>query len=139
MSWNPTPNIPFIDTPDWTRVAAGAVNQTLNKTDPLTLSGTVMTVNCDWNLAATYVFKIAGTQVVKARITGWAADTGTDKRTANATYTAGTTLTFTDPPTAAEMTALATRLASVETAVQNASRTQKSLKADLTTHGLIGT
>jgi hypothetical protein len=36
------------------------------------------------------------------------------------------------------MTALATRLAAVEAALQAASRTQKSLKADLTTHGIIG-
>jgi hypothetical protein len=85
---------------------------------------------------------VAGTQVVAARKTGWSVDTGTSKRTANATYTAGATLTFTDPPTAAEMTALATRLAAVEAALQDDTQTTKALKDDLHNtagHGLIGT
>lgn len=91
------------------------------------------------DLSTGKVLKVGTNQVVGARTTGWHADTGTDNRTANATYTAGATLTFTNPPTAAEMTALATRLAAVEAALQSATQTQKSLKADLTTHGLIGT
>jgi hypothetical protein len=91
------------------------------------------------DLSTGMVLSVAGTRVIGARITGWGADTGTDKRTANATYAAGTTLTFTDPPTAAEMSALATRIANIETGLQNASRTQKSLKADLFTQGIIGT
>jgi hypothetical protein len=90
------------------------------------------------DLSSGKALSVNGTQVVTARKTGWSADTGTDKRTANATYTAGSTLTFTDPPTASEMSSLATRIGNIETALQNASRTQKSLKADLTSHGLLG-
>lgn len=85
---------------------------------------------------------VDGTKVLGPRETGWSVDTGTAKRTANATYVAGSTLTFTDPPTAGEMTALATRLAAVEAALQNASQTIKALKDDLHAtagHGLIGT
>jgi hypothetical protein len=133
-----TPNVPFIQTPDLARRHGQAINQMLAKTDPMSVSGTVTTLKTDFNLDTGFVYKIAGVQVLGPRITGWAADTGTDKRTANATYAAGATLTFTNPPTAGEMTALAARLALIEAALQNASRTQKSLKADLTTQGIIG-
>jgi len=111
--------------------------------DTVTLShsGTQVaaTASTGIDLSTGKALSVNGTQVVKARQTGWSADTGTDKRTSNATYAAGSTLTFTDPPTAAEMSALATRIGNIETALQGATRTQKSLKADLTTHGLIGT
>lgn len=111
--------------------------------DSVTLShaGTQVaaTASTGLDLSTGKALSVNGTQVVVARKTGWSADTGTDKRTANATYAAGSSLTFTDPPTASEMSALATRIADIETGLQNASRTQKSLKADLTSHGLIGT
>lgn len=81
------------------------------------------------NLATGKVLSVNGTQVLGARITGWAADTGTDKRTANATYTSPT---ISNPPTQAEVQAIAD-------ALQNLSRTQKALKADLFTQGIIGT
>lgn len=90
------------------------------------------------NLITGKTLTVNGTQVLAARRTGWTADSGTAKRTANTTYAAGATLTFTDPPTAAEMTALATRLAAVEAALQNASQTIKALKDDSITHGFIG-
>jgi hypothetical protein len=90
------------------------------------------------NLASGMVLKNNGTQVVGPRSTGWTADTGTAEKGAHATYTAGSTLTFTDPPTAAEMSALATRLAAVETALQGVTRGQKAIKDGLTTHGLVG-
>jgi hypothetical protein len=79
---------------------------------------------------------------VGARKTGWAVDTGTAKRTANATYTAGATLTFSAAYVQAEHTAVDTRLAAVEAALQNATQTIKALKDDLHAtagHGLIGT
>jgi hypothetical protein len=90
------------------------------------------------NLASGMVLKNNGTQVVGPRSTGWTADTGTAEKGAHATYTAGATLTFTDPPTAAEMSALATRLAAVETALQGVTRGQKAIKDGLATHGLVG-
>lgn len=77
-------------------------------------------------------YKINNIQVVKGRITGWAVDTGTAKRTANATYTAPT---ISNPPTQAEVQAIANSL-------QDVSQTMKAVKDDLhgtAGHGLIGT
>jgi hypothetical protein len=91
------------------------------------------------NLASGMVLKVDSIQVVGPRQTGWVADTGTAETTAHATYTAGTTLTFSATYTQSELTALATRLAAVETALQGATRAQKSVKDALITHGLIGT
>jgi hypothetical protein len=127
------------------RQVASAVNHTLKKTDPLSLSADQLSLEVDRDISLagsidiTGTYKVATVQVVGARITGWVADTGTAEKTAHATYAAGTTLTFTDPPAAAEMTALATRLAAVETALQGATRGQKAVKDGLITHGLIGT
>lgn len=93
-------------------------------------------------LDPTQGYLVGGTRVLAPRITGWALDTGTAKRTANATYAAGATLTFSAAYTQAELTALATRLAAVEAALQNSSQTVKALKDDLHAtagHGLIGT
>jgi len=95
-----------------------------------------------WNLVTGLVYKINSIQVVGARKTGWAVDTGTAKRTANATYAAGTTLTFSGTYVQAEHTAVGTRLAAVESALQDATQTIKALKDDLhgtAGHGLIGT
>lgn len=160
------------------RQVSSAVNHTLKKTDPLSLSTDQLTLQIDRAVAVTGnasltgnltgvgatlsgnlvavagtfsgdiaavnadmsgVYKKGGTQVLSGRITGWTADTGTAEKGAHATYTAGTTLTFTDPPTAAEMAALATRLAAIETALQGDTRGQKAIKDGLLTHGLIGT
>jgi hypothetical protein len=90
------------------------------------------------DLSTGKALSVNGTQVVAARDTGWTADTGTSEKTAHATYTKGSTLTFTDPPTAAEMSALATRIGQIEQAVQDFSRGQKAIKAAITGHGLIG-
>ncbi len=70
---------------------------------------------------------VDGTQVVTNRQTGWSADTGTDKRTANATYSGTAEVGYTQ--------------ATIQTLmdeVRDLSQTIKALKADLTTHGLIG-
>lgn len=82
--------------------------------------------------------KIDGTKVLGPRSTGWTADTGTADKGSKATYTAGATLTFTNPPTAGEMSALATRLAAVEAALQNVSRAMKAVKDAGIGHGFIG-
>lgn len=74
-------------------------------------------------------FTVGSSQVLTTRRTGWAADTGTAKRTANATYTAAT---ISNPPTQAEVQAIAN-------ALQDVSQALKALKDDLLTHGLIGT
>lgn len=68
-------------------------------------------------------------QVVGARVTGFAADTGTADKTAHATYTA---VTISNPPTQAEVQA-------ISTALQNVSRGQKALKDAAIAHGLVGT
>lgn len=126
------------------RQVATSLNIARRKTDALDLSDDQATllvdrpadITGDLNLSG--VYKVATIQVVGARMTGWAADTGTAKRTANATYGAGATLTFSATYVQAELTALATRLAAVETALQNATQTIKALKDDALTHGLIG-
>ncbi|MBO9108720.1 hypothetical protein J5288_08395 [Agrobacterium sp. S2/73] len=70
---------------------------------------------------------IQGTQVVTSRRTGWAADTGTPKRTANATYSATAEPAYTQ----ATIQALMDK-------VRDLSQTIKAMKDDLLTHGLIG-
>jgi hypothetical protein len=72
---------------------------------------------------------VGSSQVLTTRVTGWTADTGTAKRTANATYTAAA---VSNPPTQAEVQAIAN-------ALQDVSQALKALKDDLLTHGLIGT
>jgi hypothetical protein len=81
---------------------------------------------------------VDGLQVVGPRNTGWVADTGTAKKTAHATYTAGATLPFGAAYSQAEHTALAARLDAVEAALQNTSREGKALKDLAITHGLAG-
>lgn len=84
---------------------------------------------------------VANLQVVGPRKTGWAVDTGTAKRTANDTYVAGATLTYSATYVQAEHTAMATRVAAIEAALQNATQTIKAIKDDMHAtagHGLIG-
>lgn len=82
-------------------------------------------------LDVTTSLKISGTQVVGVRKTGWAVDTGTAKRTANATYSGTAEAIYTQ--------------ATVQTlmdAVRDLSQTVKALKDDIHAtagHGLIGT
>lgn len=91
------------------------------------------------NFNASGVYEIASIQVVGPRQTGWVADTGTAKKTANATYAAGTSLTYSATYTQSELTATGTRIAAIETALQNLSQEVKALKDALMTTGLIGT
>jgi hypothetical protein len=127
------------------RQFATSLNIARRKTDPLDLSDDQETLLIDRNGALTGNFDVSGfytvgaIQVVGPRSTGWTADTGTAEKGAHATYPAGSTLTFTDPPTAAEMTALATRIAAIEAAVQGATRGQKALKDLALGHGFAGT
>lgn len=82
------------------------------------------------NLVAGDVFKVGGTQVVGARKTGWGVDTGTAKRTANATYSGTAEAAYTQATIQALMDA-----------VRDLSQTVKALKDDLHAtagHGLIG-
>lgn len=81
---------------------------------------------------------IGGNQIITDRKTGWTADTGTAKRTANATYAPGTTLTFSATYVQAELTAVGTRLAAIEAALRDCTQTQKALKDDFISHGAIG-
>jgi hypothetical protein len=91
-------------------------------------SAAIATINSGGlDLSSGKTVEVNSVQVVTARQTGWSADTGTDKRTANATYSGTAEATYTQ--------------ATIQTlmdAVRDQSRTMKSLKADLTTHGLIG-
>jgi hypothetical protein len=142
-----------IDSRGSTGVANGSISWTSNNCGYVagvggghrfsTLTGGVATLSCQImyygvDLSAGEAYYINGTQVVGARVTGWAADTGTAEKTAHATYTAGTTLTFSASYTQSELTALATRLAAVETALQNVTRGQKAVKDTLIFHGLAG-
>lgn len=91
------------------------------------------------NYYATTAYYVGTTKVVGARVTGWTADTGTAKRTANASYVTGSTLTVGVAYSQAEVTAIITRLALVEAALQDSMQAQKAMKDDLIAHGLIGT
>lgn len=74
----------------------------------------------------------SGTGAITAASAGtYGAPTGTLSRTTFASYTAGTTLTFSVIYVQAELTALATRLASVEAALQTVSRTLAALVTDM--------
>lgn len=70
---------------------------------------------------------IQGVRVVNSRRTGWAADTGTPKRTVNATYSETAEPAYTQ----ATIQALMDK-------VRDLSQTIKAMKDDLLTHGLIG-
>jgi hypothetical protein len=123
---------------------ADGVNKALRRTDALDLSADQLTVlvgrsgdvTGNWNVSGFY--SVASVQVVGPRQTGWVADTGTAEKTAHATYAAGTTLTFSASYVQAEHTALATRLAAVEAALQAVARGQMAIKNGLMTHGLLG-
>jgi hypothetical protein len=128
----------LVDRPTSITGDLGVVNATLTG-NLVAVGGTFSADIAAVNANISGVYEVAGVQVVGPRQTGWVADTGTAEKTTHATYTAGATLTFSDPPTAGEMSALATRLHNVELAVQAVSRGQKALKDALTTHGLIGT
>ena len=94
------------------------------------------------NIQSGKVLKVAGSQVVTSRKTGWSTDTGVANRGSLATYTAGTGLTYSATYTQSEQTATGTRIAAIETALQNLSQAMKALKDDLHAtagHGLIGT
>jgi hypothetical protein len=90
-------------------------------------------IHCDANgttyfqVASSGILSIAGTQVLGPRRTGWGADTGTAKRTANATYSATAEATYTQATIQALMNA-----------VRDLSQTQKAIKDDLISHGIIG-
>lgn len=122
------------------RQFATSLNIARRKTDPLDLSSDQLTLTVDRQMSLTSgAYQIAGVQVVGARQTGWVADTGTAKLTANATYTAGTTLTYSASYTQSELTATGTRIAAIETALQNATQELKAIKDALMTTGIIGT
>lgn len=72
-------------------------------------------------------YRFNGTKVVGARVTGWAADTGTAKRTANATYSGTAEASYTQAT-----------IQTLMNAVRDATQTVKALKDDMIAHGLIG-
>lgn len=76
---------------------AGTLGATCNGTDSLTITTTGINLP-----PAGGLYKIAGTQVLKARITGWTVPSATKTRTGFANF-AGT---ISDPPTQAEMQGL---------------------------------
>lgn len=76
-------------------------------------------------------YRISGTKIIGSRKTGWSVDTGTSKRTANATYSGTAEAAYTQATIQALMDA-----------VRDATQTIKALKDDLhgtAGHGLIGT
>lgn len=100
------------------------------------LNGVLETLDEDLALKAdeanpqfTGVIRIAGTQVVRARITGWEAPTGTAERDTFSTFTAAT---ISNPPTQSQVQTIANH-------VQLLSRHVAALIADMRSHGLIGT
>lgn len=80
------------------------------------------------NLQAGKAYRVNSVQVVGARQTGWATDTGTSKKTANATYSGTAEGAYTQATIQALMNT-----------VRDISQTQKAIKDALIAHGLIGT
>lgn len=72
-------------------------------------------------------YRIGAVKVVGARAVGWALDTGTAKRTANATYSGTAEAAYTQ-----------TTVQTLMNTVRDLSQTVKALKDDLQAHGLIG-
>lgn len=70
---------------------------------------------------------VNGVQILSTRKTGWTADTGTAKRTANATYSGTAEASYTQATIQTLMNAL-----------RDQSQAIKALKDDLISHGLIG-
>ena len=68
----------------------------------------------------------------------YGAPTGTISRTSLASYVAGTTLTFSATYVQAELTTLASRLASIEAALQATSQTLAALVTDMRANGNLG-
>lgn len=109
------------------RQKVSAINGALRKTDAFDLSADQLTVTVDRDVDIDGVLKLAGVQAVGAPDTGWVADTGTALKTTVATYTAPT---ISNPPTQAEVQAIAN-------ALQSATQQVKALKDALLAHGLI--
>lgn len=118
-----TAGVPYIDFKDTT---AEDYDVRIIKNGPaLVIQSNVSSV---LNLSdGTPALQIAGIGVVGARQTGWAADTGTAKRTTNATYTGTAEVGYTQATVQALMDK-----------VRDLSQTIKALKDDMITHGLIG-
>lgn len=83
------------------------------------------------NLASGKGYWINGVRLLQGQQSGWGVPTGTTSKATFATYTAGTTLTFGAAYAQAEHTATATRLAAVESALQDVSRRLAALITDL--------
>lgn len=114
-----TPTLPFQN--DW-QVLAEEVEAKAALADPTFIgTATAPTYN------ATVAYNFAGVQLLTARKAGWTADTGTAKRTANATYAGTAEAAYTQATIQALMNAL-----------RDATQTIKALKDDLLAHGLLG-
>ena len=88
----------------------------------------IVTPNGAVNIATVGVgLQMEGTQVLSSRKTGWTADTGTVKRTANATYSGTAEVVYTQATVQALMDK-----------VQDLSQTIKALKDDFISHGALG-
>lgn len=79
------------------------------------------------DMSANPNLRVAGTKVVGSRDTGWTADTGTAKKTANATYSGTAEVSYTQAT-----------IQTLMNAVRDATQTQKAMKDALISHGLIG-
>lgn len=118
-----------------TRQIANGINKALRRTDAMDLSADQLSVTVDraidvtGGLNVSGAYSVAGTQVVGARIAGWAAATGTPARGAFTATAAGTaSATYAQ----AELQGALNRVAALEARLI-------AYDADLRTHGLIGT
>lgn len=127
----------------WT-IAAGAVFEKVGGgTISLeTLNNSVGSLSTSYTTATANVtteYRVAGTRVVGARVTGFSADTGTAEKTAKATYTAGSAIaspTSDTVGTKAAIDALIARVAALETSEQNWTRKDKATNDALRAHGI---
>lgn len=90
--------------------------------------GVVSLTNADFNVNTNLKgYKVQGTQVVGARKTGWVADSGTAKRSANTTYSGTAEASYTQGT-----------IQTLMNVVRDISQTVKAIKDDHISHGLIG-
>jgi hypothetical protein len=89
-------------------------------------------INKGLNIPSGSGYKVNGIDLLRGQVSsGWTVPTGTLQRSGFASYTAGSTLTFSAAYTKSELDALATRLAAVEAALQDISRSGAALIRDL--------
>lgn len=106
------------------------VNTVNGAVGSLSMYGTAIRPSAYIDMAAGQGIWFNNTPILLGRVGGWTKPTGTLQRGGFAAYTAGAGLTFSATYVQSELTALATRLAAIESALQDISRSGAALITD---------